>query len=70
MFLTAAKELGVLPSEVLVIEDAQNGVEAAYNANMKVYVIPHENSRNHDFSKATKILDSMLDIDETMLRSL
>ncbi|MGI8419620.1 MAG: HAD family hydrolase [Candidatus Levyibacteriota bacterium] len=70
MFLTAANKLGVLPSESLVLEDAQNGVEAAYNAGMKVFAIPHIYSQHHDFSKATKILSSMAEIDEAMLKSL
>ena len=68
MFFTAAKRLGVAVYECLVLEDTQNGVEAAYNAKMKVFAIPHEYSNQHDFSKATKILNSMLDIDEKMIR--
>ncbi len=70
IYLEAAKRLGALPSECLVLEDAEIGVESAYRAGMKVFAIPHEASRHHDFSKATKILSSMSEVDEETLRSL
>lgn len=70
IFLEAARRLKIVPTDCVVIEDAQNGVEAGYNAKMKIIAIPHMHSKHHDFSKATKVLDSMLDIDENMLRSL
>lgn len=70
IFLLTADKLGVTPDESLVLEDAQNGVEAAYNAAMKVFVIPHGHSNHHDFSKATKILSSMKEITKDELLSL
>jgi len=68
MFLKAAELLGVPSQECLVLEDAQNGVEAAHNARMKVYAIPHDASRHHDFSKADKVLESMREIHEDLLQ--
>jgi HAD superfamily hydrolase (TIGR01509 family) len=70
IFLKAAERLGVDPSECLVLEDAENGVLSAHRANIKVFVIPHPSFKDHDFSKATKVLSSMLEIDEAMLKSL
>ncbi len=70
IFLETAKRLNVDPSACLVLEDAQNGVEAANRANMRVFAIPHEGSKNHDFSKATKVLSSMSEINEAMIKSL
>lgn len=67
MFLLAAGQHGVSPQECLVLEDAQNGIEAAHNAGMKAYAIPHDASRHHDFSKADKVLTSMLEITEDLL---
>ena len=62
IFLEAARRVGVVPAECLVLEDAQNGVEAASNAGMRVYAIPHDDSRHHDFSKATRVIASMREI--------
>lgn len=70
MFLEAAKLVQTPPTECLVLEDAQNGVEAAYNAGMAVFAIPHDASRHHDFSKATKVLASMVEVNEELLSSL
>lgn len=70
IFLEAAKRLDMTPTDCLVLEDAQNGVEAAHRAGMPVFAIPHDASRHHDFSKATKVLHSMLEIDEAALRLL
>lgn len=70
IFLEAAALLQVMPNECLVVEDAQSGVEAAFNAQMKVFAIPHENSKTHDFSKATRVLHSLRDISEKVLREV
>jgi len=46
IFLLAARELGLEPSECLVAEDSHNGVLAGYRAGMQVAMIP-------DLQKAT-----------------
>lgn len=67
IFLHTAKRLDVDPINCLVLEDTQAGVEAAYNARMKVIAIPHTHSQNQDFSKATKIISSLKKIDGEFL---
>ena len=70
MFFEAARALGAEPAQCLVLEDAQNGVEAAYNAGMRVFAIPHADSKHHDFSKADRILTSLLEVDKATLATL
>lgn len=70
IFLTVAKKLDVDPKDCLVLEDAQNGVEGAYNAGMKVIAIPHQYSVDHDFSKATMILKSLTEVTSKLLHVL
>ena len=70
IFLRTAHMLGVDPSDCLVLEDAQNGIEAAYNAGMRSIALPHEHSSSHDFSKATKVISSMGEIDKSVLSGL
>jgi len=50
IYLLVAKELGVSPSECLVIEDSPTGVEAALNAGMKVVAVstPFTQKRLHE----------------------
>ena len=50
MYLLVARELGVDPTECLVIEDSPTGVLAAINAGMKVIAVstPFTRQRLHD----------------------
>lgn len=66
-YLEAAKVLGLDPSECIVFEDSQTGVESAKSAGMICYAIPNEHTRNHDFSKADGILSHLDDI-KTLLK--
>lgn len=70
LFLTAAARIGVEPKDCLVLEDAQNGVEAAKHAGMKCIAIPHQYSQSHDFSSADLVLPSMLEITESVLKKI
>lgn len=40
IYITAARELGVAPSECFAVEDSKNGIMSAYSAGMKVIMIP------------------------------
>lgn len=61
-FLAAASRLGVPPSRCLVVEDAERGVLAARRAGAIPVAIPHEFTRNHDFSGAARILSGLDDV--------
>ncbi len=39
-YLTVAERLGVAPEDCLVLEDSHQGVQAALNAQMKVFMVP------------------------------
>ena len=69
IFLKAAAELDANPSECLVVEDSELGVEAAKRAHMKCVGYRNPNSGNQNLSKADTVTDdfSKLDI-ETLLR--
>lgn len=64
IFLKAAAELDVNPSECLVVEDSELGVEAAKRAHMKCVGYINPNSGDQDLSKADTVTDdfSRLDI--------
>ncbi len=68
-YLKGAKELGVLPEECLVFEDAPKGVEAAERAGMKAIVLTtmHE---PYEFEKYPNIIGFIKDYRELTLKQL
>lgn len=57
-FLQAVKKLNVQPEEVLVWEDAEKGVEAAKNGNLKCIAITTTNGGKKGLEKADIIIDT------------
>ena len=69
IFLTAAKQLGVLPSNCLVLEDSVNGVIAGKAARMKVFAVPdREMAADPRFCLADAILQNLNQLEETASR--
>lgn len=58
-FLLAAEKMKVLPSECVVLEDAEKGILAAKAAKMKAIAIPNQYTKNNDFSNADQIVNSI-----------
>ena len=61
IYLTAAKHFGIDPSEMMVLEDSQNGCRAAVAAGAFAVAVPGGHSRTHDFSGAAFIADTLAD---------
>jgi HAD superfamily hydrolase (TIGR01509 family) len=69
-YLEAAKQLGVDPRNCIVFEDAQSGVESAYNAGMYCIAVPNKYTRHQDFSKAGLVVPSLLELTPERLKGL
>jgi len=61
IYLAAAGRLGLQPQQTLVLEDSQNGCRAAAAAGAFTVAVPGEHSREHDFSVASLVVDSLSD---------
>lgn len=61
IYLKAAERFGVPPAEMLVLEDSQNGCRAAVAAGAFAVAVPGQHSRNHDFSGAALVVESLGD---------
>jgi len=61
IYLTAARRFAVPPAEMLVLEDSHNGCLAANAAGAFVVAVPGTHSRDHDFSMASLVVDSLAD---------
>jgi len=70
IFLKAASQMGVNPSECLVLEDAEKGVLAACHAGMRCIAVPNQHTKHHDFSKATRVCKSLAEVTPALLDSL
>ena len=70
IFLKSAQNLNVDPSECLVLEDAERGVRAAHNAEMKCIAIPNQYTREQDFSLATCVVTSLHDVTPELLATI
>lgn len=60
LFLLAAQRMAVPPQDCVVLEDSEKGVLAAAAANMRCIAVPNEHTSDHDFSKAWRIVPSLL----------
>ncbi len=67
IFLAAAKQLGVEPSECLVIEDSNHGVTAAAAAGITCVGFANPNSGNQDLSKAAMLIEGFEEVDYSFL---
>jgi len=70
IFLKVAARMGVKPSECVVLEDAEKGVLAAYRAGMRCIAVPNDYTRDHDFSRATRVCSSLAEVTPQLLDSL
>src|SRR2546423_4675749 len=61
IYIKAAERLGLLPGETLVFEDSQNGCRAAVAAGAITVAVPGAHSRQHDFSGAALVADTLAD---------
>lgn len=63
IFLKACERLNVLPSEAIVLEDSEAGIQAAYDAKVPVYCIPDLKQPGEDYVRKTQgVLTSLLDV--------
>jgi HAD superfamily hydrolase (TIGR01509 family) len=68
-YLKTAEKLGISPSDCIVIEDSDLGVEAAKRANMKCIAIPNKHTYKQNFSAADLVAGSVEDIKNNILIS-
>ena len=63
VFLKACQKLQVSPQDALVLEDSESGINAAYNADIKVIGIPDMKYPEEKYVKMTyKIMDNLFQV--------
>lgn len=61
IYLAAAAQMGVAIECTLVLEDSQNGAQAGIAAGACTIAVPGDHSRDHDFSGAYRVANTLLD---------
>ena len=61
-YLTAISRYGLQLDQCIVVEDSERGLAAATAAGLKCMIIRTEWSKNGDFRKASKVLDSIRNV--------
>jgi HAD superfamily hydrolase (TIGR01509 family) len=61
IYLRAAEQFGILPEEMMVLEDSQNGCRAAVAAGAFAVAVPSGPSANHDFTGAALVANTLAD---------
>jgi HAD superfamily hydrolase (TIGR01509 family) len=69
-FLTAAQQLGLAPTQCVVIEDTYKGILAATSAGMACIAVPNDYTRRNDFSRASLILPNLNELTMEVIGSL
>jgi HAD superfamily hydrolase (TIGR01509 family) len=62
IYLLAARRFGVDPTEMLVLEDSQNGCRAGVAAGAYTVAVPSEHTEGHDYTGAAFIAHSLADL--------
>ncbi len=70
IFLAAAKQLGVAPSECIVIEDSYNGVTAASAADIVSIGFVNPNSGKQDLSCAAMLVEGFEEVDYDFINTV
>jgi HAD superfamily hydrolase (TIGR01509 family) len=61
IYLTSAKRFGIEPSQMVVLEDSENGCRAAVAAGAIAVAVPGSHSKHHNFDGATLMATSLGD---------
>ena len=68
VFLKACQKLQVSPQDALVLEDSESGINAAYNAEIKVIGIPDMKYPEEKYVKMTyKIMDNLFQVKDFLV---
>ncbi len=70
IYLKVRAILEVDPHECIAFEDSEHGLNSAKNAAMYGVAIPNEFTKDHNFSRADLILNSLSEMDDKKITAL
>ncbi|CAB1082079.1 Phosphoglycolate phosphatase (EC [Olavius algarvensis Delta 1 endosymbiont] len=69
-FLTAAHQNNLRPQECIIVEDSARGLAAANAAGIRCIAVPNQLTKNEDFSKAYRVVNSVREVPDIVLGGL
>lgn len=69
-YLETAKQLDIQPKNCLAFEDTNMGVVSAHAAGMKVIAVPNKYTKDHDFSHADKVVNSLKSVTIELINTI
>lgn len=66
-YLTALERFGAQPHEAIAIEDSERGLRSAVAAGLECIVIEHAFTQSQDFSRASRVVQSIRDLPAILL---
>ncbi len=67
-YLTAMARFGLEPERCIVVEDSERGLAAATAAGLECLIVRTEWSKNGDFAKACRVVDSVAEAGKEIIR--
>ena len=61
IYHAAAERMGVIPKQMVVLEDSQHGCRAGISAGACTVAVPGDHSRDHDFTGAYAVANQLTD---------
>ncbi len=70
LYREACQAIGIPPARAVAFEDSGAGLTAAVAAGLRCFTVPHRYTRDHDFSAAQAVLNTLADISPVEIRAL
>ncbi|RXK00322.1 HAD family hydrolase [Arcobacter sp. CECT 8986] len=65
-YLAGLKKFNAKPSEAVVVEDSQRGLDSAFRANIDCIIVKNEFTKSHNFDKAKHFINKFEDLKELL----
>lgn len=70
IYLKSCQQLNLAPENCVAFEDSSHGVESARRAGLYVVAVPNQFTREHDFSSAHRVVNSLAEVNDELLGSI
>lgn len=70
VYQEASRRIGIAPAHCIAFEDSPPGIASARSAGMRTVAVPNQFILNHDYSEASAIIPTLLEVNDGLLSYL